>query len=115
MVWQKSRETTNASRIFILNGPLYRLVFYKLELQANTAIGTVEERPELAARDIVLHIARVPVICNVEDCKPRTPFVLFAAKLDLQSLHHEHVERHQLRKACPLVAWSNKILLLVHD
>ena len=56
------------------------LVFYKLELQTHTALGAVEERPELLAGEIVLHVTRVPVIRDVEDRKARTAFVLLAMK-----------------------------------
>src|ERR1041384_1825918 len=91
------------------------LVFNELELQSHTAIGTVEERSELPAGDIVLHIPRVPVIRDVEDGEARASLVLFPAKTNLQSFHHEQVKRHQVREASAFIAWSNEILLLVHE
>ena len=62
------------------------LIFNEFELQSHTAIGTVEERPELTAGDIVLHVAWVPVIGDVKDCESRASFVFLPAKLDLESL-----------------------------
>src|SRR6185369_17207080 len=115
-------EITNASRVFIFDCPFSRrlhglrgLVFYKLKLQSNTSIGTVEERPKLFTRDIVLHVARIPMIRYVEDCESRASLVLFSAKTDLECFHHEHVESHQLRKTPAFIAWSNKILCPVNN
>src|ERR1043165_4130370 len=91
------------------------LLVNELQLQSPTAIGTFEERSELPAGDIVLHIPRVPVIRDVEDGEARASLVLFPAKTNLESFHHEQVERHQVRKASAFIAWSNEILLLVHE
>src|ERR1043165_10053350 len=80
------------------------LAFNELELQSHTAIGTVEERSELPAGDIVLHIPRVPVIRDVEDGEARASLVLFPAKTNLQPFHHEQVKRHQGREAAASLA-----------
>src|SRR5690349_315358 len=99
----------------LLNADYADLILNEFELQSHAAIGTVEERSKLPAVDVVLHVARVPVIRDVKDGESRASLVLFTAKTDLESFHHEHLECQKLRKAPAFISWSNKILLVVHD
>jgi len=39
----------------------------QLEFGPEASVGAVEEGAELAAVDVVLNIARIPVVCDVED------------------------------------------------
>jgi len=39
----------------------------QLEFCPEASVGAVEEGAELAAVDVVLNIARIPVVCDVED------------------------------------------------
>src|SRR6185369_1780120 len=93
----RTYEATRRYRVTVLTsskcGRLHVSIFYKLKLQSHTAIGTVEERPKLSTGDIVLHVAGIPVIRDVEDCESRASLVLFPAKTDLECFHHENVER----------------------
>src|SRR5689334_8950313 len=91
------------------------LVLHKLELQAHAAIGAVIERAELLRVQVVLHVARVPVVRDIEDRQARASFVFLAAKRDRETFRYEHIERHQLRKAAARVTWSHKVLLLVQQ
>src|SRR5690242_16335289 len=92
-----------------------RLVLHKLELQSHAAVGAVIKGAELLRIQVVLHVARVPVICDVEDRQPRPSFVFLAAKRNRNTFRHQQVERHQLRKAAALVTRTNEVLLLVHE
>src|SRR5689334_21985625 len=92
-----------------------RLVLHKLKLQSHTSLRAVEERAELLRSEIVLHVARVPVVRDVEDRNARAPLVLLAAKGNGESFRHEQIEGHQRRKAAAFVTWTNKILLIVQQ
>jgi len=59
---------------------LSSLEFNELKLGPETAVGTIVERPKLGTREVVLHIARVPVVGDVEDSQAHTPSVLLPAK-----------------------------------
>src|SRR6185503_11987944 len=45
----------------------------------------------------------------------RAPLVLLAAKGNRQTFRHKQIERQQARKAPALIAWSNEVVLFVHD
>ena len=46
---------------------LWYLELNQLEFCAEASVGAVEECAELAAVNVVLYVARVPVIGNIED------------------------------------------------
>src|SRR6185369_16544684 len=111
---EHSKKRTRRVRMRNSEGKRFkRSVLHKLKLQSNASIGAVEERAELRGVDIVLHVARVPVVRDVEERHARAAFVFLAAKRNRESLGHEQIQRHQLRKTAAVITWTNEVLLLV--
>ena len=73
---------------------LWYLKLNQLEFCAEASVGAVEERAKLAAVNIVLHVARVPVIGNIEDGQSDSPFVPLAAEGNGHAFRNQDVECH---------------------
>src|SRR5690349_12197487 len=65
------------------------LVLHKLKLQAHAAAGAVIKGAELRSVKVVLHVARVPVVRDVEDRQPRASFVFLAARRNRETFRHQ--------------------------
>src|SRR6266496_797014 len=88
---------------------------YELKLRPKAAPGAVVESTKLWAREVVLHITRVPVVGDVEDRQPHSSLVLLLAEGNLQPLGHKQIKCRQLRKASTTISWTNVVLLLIQD
>ena len=90
-------------------------VFYKLKLQSHTPIGAIKEGSKLSARQVVLHVARVPVIRDVEDRESRPSFIFLTAKRNVESFRYEQIEREESWKSSAFISWTNEVLIFVQQ
>ena len=98
---------------YCLDSTLRGLVLYEFKLGPETAVGTVVEGSERWAGEVILHIARIPVVSNIEDSYSYPASVLFTAERNLQAFHYQQVQRQQSGKAPAAVPRPHVILLLI--
>src|SRR3954469_257243 len=88
-------------------------ILHELKLQPHAHAGTVVEAAKLRARDIVLHVARIEMVGDVEEGNARTAVIFLALERNRQALHDQHVECENMRVAASAVSSAYKILLLI--
>ncbi len=88
---------------------------HKLKLSSEAPVRTVVKRSKLRAVEVVLHVARVPVVGNIENGNTHPALVLLSAERDLDSFRHQQIERHQPGEASAVVARSDEVLILIEQ
>src|SRR5688572_28479908 len=99
------------------------LELHELKLQSNAPARAVVERTEICGVNVVLKIARVPVVREIEQFYAEASGKLTAPKLRgnespighsrRQSLRNLKIERKELRITPGAIARSHKVLILV--
>src|SRR5262245_3218346 len=90
-------------------------ILQEFELQTHAQTRTVIEAAKLWAGKVVLHVARVEMISDVEDRNAGAASVFLTAKRNHESFHYQHIERKQMRKAASGITLAYKVLLLIQS
>lgn len=90
-------------------------VLHNLKLRSETPFSAVEERAELTTVDVVLHVAWVPVVCDVEDRQSNTTLVLLPAEGNRHAFSYQHIKREQTREAPAFVSRADEVLIFINE
>jgi hypothetical protein len=85
------------------------------ELKAEYAADAVVERSEILARDVALHVSRIPVISDVEDFEADPSTILLTKKRNRYVLRYLRVDGDEGWIATGLIARSDKVLISIYS
>jgi len=92
--------------------------FFSSSLEVHFKLGphgraeAVEELAEVQAAGVVLKIARIEMVCDIENRGPGAHTLV--EKGDLEAFQDLHIERHKGRQAPSLVARADEIQTIIH-
>ena len=90
-------------------------ILHKLKLQTHVQPRAVVEAAELWIDQVLLHVAWVEMVRQVEKCDAGATVILLALELNRHPFHNQHVERKQMREAACRISLADEILLLVQS
>src|ERR1041385_3609721 len=88
-------------------------ILHELELQTHADARAIVEPAELGTRNVVLHVARIEMVGDVEEGYAGAAVILLALEWNRQPFHHQHIERQHVWVTAARIARAHEILLLV--
>ena len=91
------------------------LLFHKRDPRAELPADAIEKAAEVITRQVVLKVARIEVIREIENLEPQLYAIVLEFSDQVDSPQDLQIERRKVRKAPGEILRSDKITVLIND